>query len=222
MEDPLSPADLTRHQDAAALVTAQWSRLVVAYCAVGESHAKSILSLGPLPPVDRSKPQVHTGSPVPRSTPLIQQTKPQIVVSQSTSGERSTLILAVEIPSVYVKLAKAEVDGLQIWADELSKLAEASNSSKASSQQTSRDASLIGSRYFSRSQRNDSNESSMSGSSAQPSGATKETVMKVSVTEGMYDYTPSQCSSLKVTQPLLWLFCLVRTPIRPLRDPSRS
>lgn len=192
MDDPLSPNDPARHQDAAALVTAQWSRFVIAYCAVGENHTKSILSLGPSPPVDRSKPQVHTGSPVPRSTPLVQQTKPQIVVSQSTSGERSTLILAVEIPSVYVKLAKAEVDGLQIWADELSKLAEvSSNSSKTSSQQTSRDASLIGSRYFSRSQRNDSNESSMSGSSAQPSGATKETVVKVSVTEGPRGYTSS-------------------------------
>ncbi|GJE87153.1 autophagy-related protein 2 [Phanerochaete sordida] len=166
---------------AAALASAQWDRLVFAYSMVGGSKAKTVLSLGPLPPrADSDAPLL--GSP---PTPILSRPAPRpcIIVAQGTSSteqrQLTSLVLTVDIPSVFVKPSKDTVDGLQLWADDVSRLAENAFTSQPASADSSRDPSLIGSRFFSKSRRSASD--SISTVSAQRSDATKETIIKVAI-----------------------------------------
>ena len=173
---------------------AHWQRLVFGYALPGESRTISLLSLGQRGP----SPGRVTGSPT--LTPdKFSSARPSVTVSQSSSRPLSalpdltTLVLTVDVPSVAVKLSKNEVDGLQLWADDISRITETAFSSLPNSASSSRDPSLIGSRFFAKSRRSDGSVGeSMSTSSAQRTRGTKETIVKVNVGEGM-SYQFYQC-----------------------------
>lgn len=187
--------ELTRKDsEAPVMATAQWQRLVFAYTPPGESRAVSLLSLGPRPmhPVQGLKS--YSGSPLKVQVDDVKLSpEPLVTVSQGLSKlssnflELTTLVLTVDIPSVFVKLSKNEVDGLQLWADDISRITESAFASRPNSANSSRDPSLIGSRFFAKTRRSDgSTVDSMSTVTAQRTGSSKETVIKATVGEGMF------------------------------------
>lgn len=168
------------------LVSARCRRLVFAYSLVGESRAKALLSLGPLSArPDPDAPLIGSPSaptnirPSPRPCVTVSQGAP---VSSAEQREVTSLVLTVDIPSVFVKASKDIADGLQLWADDVSRLVETAFGSQPSSADSSRDPSLIGSRFFSKSRRSTSD--SISTVNVQRSEATMETIIKVAVGEG--------------------------------------
>lgn len=180
-----------RAGDASTLATARWSRLVFSHCSAGETKAIALLSIGAFSPLQPQTSNTFSGSP--SASPLSSKPapRPSIAVSQGSSrpsmgaSELTTLVLTVDIPSVFVRVSKAAVDGLQLWADDISRLTESAFSSHPSSASSSRDPSLIGSRFFAKTRRSDGSASdSISTVSAQRTEGSKETIIKVSLGEG--------------------------------------
>lgn len=194
----LEPSRVNTGNEVPVLATAEWRRLVLAYAAAGESKATIILSIGSLPSGD-----VRMGSPG-RATASEATPVPRVILSQSSSRhsadlvESTTLVATVDIPSVFVKVSKLEVDGLQLWADDISRITEAAFTSRPTSASSSRDPSLIGSRFFAKSRGSSSSTSdSMSTLGAQRTSTTKQAVIKATVDEGMFEPAPSvKCSIL--------------------------
>lgn len=187
--------ELTRKDsEAPVMATAQWQRLIFAYTPPGESRAVSLLSLGPrlIPPVQGLNS--YSGSPLKVQVDDVQLSpEPLVTVSQSLAKpssnllESTTLVLTVDIPSIFVKLSKIEVDGLQLWADDISRITESVFASQPNSANNSRDPSLIGSRFFAKTRRSDgSTADSMSTVTAQRTRSSKEIVIKATVGEGMF------------------------------------
>ena len=96
--------------------------------------------------------------------------------------------MTVDVPSIYVQLCKPVLDGLQLWADDLSQMIEksmASSPSPGDSGNSSKDPSLIGSRFFAKTRRSqDSGTDSASVVSAQRTNANTETIVKLYVSDG--------------------------------------
>ncbi|KAG6917968.1 hypothetical protein DXG01_017152 [Tephrocybe rancida] len=145
-----------------------FEQLLVAYCASRETSAKSILSIGCL---------ASTSFESAASSLL-----PRITVAKSihVAIERPDVIsLSVDIPSMIVDISKPVLDGLQYWADDVAQYIDRSFSEDHLTEKAdSRDASLIGSRYFTKSR-------SGSGStwSTDADGPRSETVVKLNVSE---------------------------------------
>lgn len=187
----------TVSKDTTVLVSVGWQRLVVAYALVGEKKAQAILSLGSL--ASSALPSdipsgLKIGSPSPRNLPDIYP-QPRAVVSKSTprqstsSPSLSTTAVAIDIPSVHVILSKPELDGLQLWADDLSQLMERLLNPKArtADSDAKTDPSLIGSRFFNKARRSQDSGTNSAAStvSAPKTDAQSETIVKVTVSEGM-------------------------------------
>lgn len=126
----------------------EMSRIVVAYADRNDSKATTIVSLGQLNEQDDDADQEDIGfSPM----------KPMILFRKATSNNdthfhpQSSALLA-RFPSMHIVIDKMLLDGIQIWADDLSQWMERFNSRSASGTSTraevSRTTSLIGSRYF--------------------------------------------------------------------------
>ncbi|KAF8892528.1 hypothetical protein BD779DRAFT_1610102 [Infundibulicybe gibba] len=163
-----------RHEAAGhELVGVEIGRILVASSLNGERSANSIISLGPIGALDGSRKDsddlgVHS--------PL----KPRIIVSKSpphASIIAPGLVLSIDIPSVHVDASKPDVDGLQYWVDDLAQAVEQAFGEKNSEKFDSKDSSLIGSRFFMKSQAG-SGSSSTAGS-----GTPSETIVKLVISE---------------------------------------
>ncbi|RPD66149.1 hypothetical protein L227DRAFT_488798, partial [Lentinus tigrinus ALCF2SS1-6] len=152
------------------ILGAAWRRIVVAYSIVGEAKARKSSS-------QSLRPQL-----IIRKTP----TSPDSHVTSTT--------VSIDLPSVHVELSKPLLDGLQLWADDLTQLAESAFAESAGSDSGTQkagsgDSSLIGSRYFAR--------ASTVGSSTESGGPSlantirgrqetrSETAVKIAVTEAV-------------------------------------
>lgn len=192
MDTMLVPESSRRDNGTTVLLITQWQRLVLAYAPARETRAKAILSVGPLPlssvqPFDSAQ----TGSPLatPHQRP---SARPRFCMSRSSArsseipAEVATLVVTVDIQSAFVKLSKSDLDGLQVWADDVTRLIELAFGSQPDSTASSRDPSLIGSRFFAKTRGSrGSTSDSMSMVSAQRTDSTKETVIKANIGEGM-------------------------------------
>ena len=193
-------------------------RIIIAYSVSGSEKANALFSLGAasLKPDDR--PRDWTGSPpkVPRQSV---QLRPQFTVSQSSSNavngpELKTTTVTVDITAVSVKLSKPVLDGLQLWADDLSRLMERCSSGSPAvplGGDNSRDPSLIGSRFFAKTRRSqDGGTESGSVVSAQRTDANTETILKLFVSDGaVFLSLPYHSYSFCVFQPLSgWMSCV--------------
>jgi autophagy-related protein 2 len=183
---------LSSRRSAHNLLLLDVGRIVVAHSLVGEGKASLFVSLGPLSPVpvspsvetprfgDVSSFPVDQGSPRPAIGISINKT-----ISRPRKQKPATLVITMDIPSVYVNLNKPILDGLQYWVDDASQLVERILGDKpkdsASERGLSRDSSLLGSHYFAQS--SGGSESEFSPKPFGESGS--ETVVKLSVAEGM-------------------------------------
>ena len=194
--DPEGPVDLegfpTIRQDVDdALLFGECERLVLSYALPGTTRATSLFSLG------ASSPEVElqtgwTGSPPAAMRPLA-RIRPQFTVSSASSQPSptaevlTTLTATIDLPAVFVRLNKPVLDGLQLWADDLTQMIENASRVGAADQEKdgSRDASLIGSRFFTKTRKSqDSGTDSASVVSAQRTNANTETILKVYVSDG--------------------------------------
>ncbi|KAI1795867.1 hypothetical protein LXA43DRAFT_989826 [Ganoderma leucocontextum] len=179
---------------------ASWKRVVVAYSVVAESRARTILSLGPLSHGEGDQAS-HFGV----GTPPVRESsghglRPQVTVSQAQTTPQldgalsvNKTAVSVDLPSIHVELSKALIDGLQLWADDLTQLMEAAVAEQPGSnegtQRGSGHSSLIGSRYFA--------GASTVGSGTESGGASlantitarpeqrSETAVKIAITEAV-------------------------------------
>ncbi|KAI0336552.1 hypothetical protein GY45DRAFT_1291461 [Cubamyces sp. BRFM 1775] len=181
------------NQEDSILLGATWKRIVVAHSLVGQSKARAILSLGPLTIQDGNSFGVGTPPTGDLPSPGL---SPQLIVRRTPAAPSphvsvNTTTVSLDIPSVHVELTKPLLDGLQLWADDLTQCMDAAFSERPPSDTDteragSADSSMIGSRYFART-------STMS--SAPDSGVTSlaatikaretrsETAVKVTLTE---------------------------------------
>ncbi|KAF6765267.1 hypothetical protein DFP72DRAFT_870567 [Ephemerocybe angulata] len=117
---------------------------------VSDASALAMVSVGPL--TDNSDPyQVSL-------PPVIRAFQPN---TGSDKADPKTSV-AIEVPSVFLSISKEQWDALQYWIDDLSQALERLNtaSKDLSESKDSRNASLIGSRYFSKSERESTFDSS--------------------------------------------------------------
>ncbi|CDO68278.1 hypothetical protein BN946_scf184799.g5 [Trametes cinnabarina] len=187
----------TSRQGRHTLLGATWRRIVVAHSLAGESKARAILSMGPLGTrgIDQ-KSSLGIGTPPGRDVPS-ESLLPRLVITRSPVIADSLITvnstaISLEIPSVYVALSKPILDGLQLWADDLTQCMEAAFSEPALSDGGTEKAgsgasSLIGSRYFARTSSlgsaTDSGATSLAGT-VKPRPETRgETAVKISTTE---------------------------------------
>ena len=122
--------------------------------------------------------------------------KPQVLVTRSRRARSSpmnsyaiTVATIIALPSVNVELTKPDFDGLQLWADDVSRLLDESSRTSASTspdaeRATDQDESLIGSRYFSKPRRTLS--STETRAEKHQNDEISEVVIKLSVAKGVY------------------------------------
>jgi autophagy-related protein 2 len=204
------------------LLSAECRRILIGCSPAGGGKATAVTLIGPLVLAQESSESVQHVSELGRGTS--QTLKPFITLSRSnrltgaqfSEPETSTtaLALSVDIPSVNVQLSKALLDHIQYWADDVTQLIEGTFGGGGGELENadSRDTSLIGSRYFARSRRSDSDSGSRQNSTHQPLG--NETVIKVAISEGEL-----QRCSLRVTlNYLLFLPASIRLMVPRERD----
>ncbi|KAL5511695.1 ATG2 [Sanghuangporus vaninii] len=163
-------------------VSLEMPRVIIAYAALGQSSAKTILSLGPIS--DSESEGIRSDDKHSRLLPLIFFRDSE--TSGATTPQTKSNALVARIPSLHAVVNKGSSDGLQLWIDDLTqcieRLTSDARSGASTRAQVSRASSLIGSRYFISRTGSGSTESEMMGGA--PSGAAKsELVIKVCLTE---------------------------------------
>lgn len=105
-----------------------------------------------------------------------------------TEEKLSTTAVALEIPSVHCELSKASFDGLQLWADDLSRLSEKAFNPPISPKGdgASQSSTILGSRYFARGTSQSSGLNTPSTFTRPRGPPSSETIVKVAVSEGIF------------------------------------
>lgn len=152
------------------IFSAQCDRILISHSLIGKSLAKGLLSLGPLNNRDEVELLIDHPTPLP----------PQISVIRSHASSGSITALNIEVPSVHLVVSKESLDGLQYLIDDASQCLEKFSQRTTKAGTAKNDStSLIGSRFFSKPR-----SSSGSASAISTSDDSKETVLKVVVSEG--------------------------------------
>lgn len=160
----------------AVTLYASLQKLMISHVALGTpTTASPVLSIGSL---SDNADEIR----VSRSLPPL---RPKIAIQQVQSGGRGHPTLILSIPSVYVVLNKAVLDGLQYWADDLAQFLDGPPTSVQKAYPPhggESERSILGSKFFSKS-RSDSGHGS--GVTAREEEL-RTPLVKVTVTEGLY------------------------------------
>jgi autophagy-related protein 2 len=178
-----------------ALLSVEFRRLILAYAPTGQNKAIAILSAGPFSTpriADISSPNFGASPSSAETISLNPPLIPSIVIGKSTRTRSSSTtpalpgtILAVSVSCVHVNLAKPVLDGLQLWADDVSQLLERAFGEHPESQKGSRDTSIVGSNFFVKSRSGSDSETS-----DLESEDVSETIVKIMVSEGTFGILP--------------------------------
>jgi autophagy-related protein 2 len=173
------------------LLTAEWRALLIACSSAGAATARSFCSVGPLSsPAESEVPSskehirfLDDTSPM-RQFAFIKLAQNQLFPSKR-KGKRSDVFVAeVDIPSMYLSFSKPLFDTLQFWIDDVTQLLERTSapSSDWTRENSSRNPSLVGSRFFANSKQN----SVYTTDTASPdhSKPLTERIVKVTISEG--------------------------------------
>ncbi|KZT09510.1 uncharacterized protein LAESUDRAFT_756466 [Laetiporus sulphureus 93-53] len=200
------------------LLCADWGRALIAYAPRSGSTAHSILSFSPLPAEGTQEGDVCFGAETPHAEIVEKHSRPHFRLLRPAATARppsiSAVALALDIPSVHVELRKPILDGLQLWADDLTQLVEAVLEDSTSYEidtdvAESKDASLIGSHFFARSRSAGSEKSGAESDFANaPSNtevtALKETAIKITVSRATISlFLPRHSEGTGVTRPFV-------------------
>ena len=174
------------------LLTAEWRTLLLACSPAGAETARGFCSGGPLSPAtDSEVPASHDhihfqgdASPIRRSSFVKLSQNPSFPSGQN-NRRSAALVAEIDIPSIVLNLSKPIFDGLQFWIDDVTQLLERTTapSSDAAQENSSRNPSLVGSRFFSGSKQG-SVEIAMGETSPDNVRSTTEGIIKVTISEG--------------------------------------
>lgn len=187
----LGPSSPHQSRNDNVLLAASWKRLVVSCALYGDSKARALLSLGPLSARENMLgTQFGAGSPPARGF-SDGSLRPQLVISRTSFPEAAnSTAVSVDLPSIHVELSKPIIDGLQLWADDLTQLTERAFAEPPTGTQgtESGDTSLIGSRYFARASTagsgTESGVPSLANTMRPKQEPRSETAVKIAITEG--------------------------------------
>lgn len=163
------------------LLGAESNRIIAACAVIGSDTAASFFSMGPFNPIDADDVLLENMGMA--QLPL----NPRIAITKATQGSdvpSPVMALTVDFPSVHVDISKCLLDGLQYLADDIAQLLERifnkDGGDGGTGKGSSKDSSLIGSRFFVKS-RSGSGSGFSTNSNA---GSGKETVVKMVISEG--------------------------------------
>ncbi|KIJ69300.1 hypothetical protein HYDPIDRAFT_145192 [Hydnomerulius pinastri MD-312] len=184
-----SPPQRSSDKAPNGILSAQLQEILVSYSLAGENQARAFLMLGCLP-MNEGEPNASAllaTEPSLDTLPLcLLLGKSNLANVQGNPSNR--LSLTVDIPLVNLILEKSVFDGLQYWADDAAQLIERSLAARDNATKTlpSRNPSLIGSRFFTKTRRSgtrSSDESTIETPTPQAKASSSETVVKLSITE---------------------------------------
>lgn len=173
------------------VLTAEWRILLLACSSAGAETARGFCSIGPLSSAADNEVQVPTSHD---RTHFQEDALPFVKLSQnphvplgriSGSGRSAAVIVEIDIPSILLNLSKPIFDSLQFWIDDASQLLERTTAASGgvSQENSSRNPSLVGSRFFSASK-----QSSVEITEDEPSTghikSSTENIVKVTISEG--------------------------------------
>jgi autophagy-related protein 2 len=173
------------------LLTAEWRALLIACSSAGAATARVLCSVGPLSSEESEVPSseehirfLDETSPIRRFACIKLAQNPPL--PSGRKGKRSGVFVAeINVPSMYLNLTKPVFDGLQFWIDDVSQLLERNlvPSSDGTRENSSRNPSLVGSRFFSNSKQG-SVDTAVDNASSDHSKSFTERIVKVTISEG--------------------------------------
>ena len=182
-DSPSGTNDWINDERGKSLVMVKLGRVLVAYASFQDTKAQTILSLGALR--DRVTASAEAEAAFQCPTVLLQS------LDTSVIGRENASALLIHVPSLRMNVEKAVLDGIQIWVDDASQWSEktfgngarSSKTSTNTSPTTTRNPSLIGSRYFVQRTGSGATESDLA-STLGPRDNNQEFVVKAVVSEG--------------------------------------
>ncbi len=181
------------------LITVHWRSLLLACSSVGAAVAQGYCSIGPLSSAvdDRVSPSLDhirfLDDAAPERRFAVIKFSRNSPSSQRQSCNRSPIfVVEADIPSLCLNLSKPLFDSLQFWIDDVTRSLEriGTQSDHETHEGSSRNPSLVGSRFFSSSKQG-SVGASIDDSSPNCNESPTESIVKVTVSEGE-DPTPSR------------------------------
>ena len=174
------------------LLTVEWHNLLLACSSPRAGTATGFCSIGPLSSTaDSNVVAFHDhvrfqddASPIKRFAFVkLSQNPPSL--SGRNSKPCATVVAEIEIPSIILALSKPLFDGLQFWIDDVSQLLERTitSSSEAAQENSTRNPSLVGSRFFTGSKQG-SIEIPVDEASPDNVKSSTESIVKVTISEG--------------------------------------
>ncbi|KAH9996789.1 hypothetical protein BJV77DRAFT_960396 [Russula vinacea] len=117
-------------------------------------------------------------------SPFIKLSRNLPVPSRRNSGRSAAVVVEIDIPSILICLSKQIFDSLQFWVDDVSQLLERTMtaSGEVAQENSSRDPSLVGSRFFSASKQG-SVDTAVDEASAGHIKSSTESIVKVTISE---------------------------------------
>jgi autophagy-related protein 2 len=174
------------------LLTAEWRALLIACSSAGAATARCFCSIGPLSsPAESEVPSSKEHIRFPDDTPPIRrfafiklaQNPP--FPSGRKSKRSSVFVAEIDVPSMCLSFSKPLFDDLQFWVDDVSQLLERIlvPSSDAARENSSRNPSLVGSRFFSSSKQGSVN-TAVDDALPDHNKSFTENIVKVTISEG--------------------------------------
>lgn len=168
-------------------LTAEWRTLLLACSSAGVETATCFCSIGPLSlAADSEDPTVHDHTRFQEGPlPSIKLSQIPPVSTRRNSGRPAAVVVEIDIPSILLNLSKPIFDSLQFWIDDVSQLLERTTaaSGEATQENSSRNPSLVGSRFFTPSKQS-SVEIAVDEPSAGHIKSSTESIVKVTISEG--------------------------------------
>lgn len=168
------------------VLSVEWRTLLLASSSAGAETARGFCSIGPLSSAADNEAQVPTSHD---HTRFQADALPFVKLSQTdlrrNSGRSAAVIVEIDIPSILLNLSKPIFDSLQFWIDDVSQVLERTTaaSAEASEENSSRNPSLVGSRFFSASKQNSVEITADELSTGHIKSST-ENIVKVTISEG--------------------------------------
>ena len=177
------------------MVIAEWRVLLLSCCSADATIAKCFCSIGSLSSAvnDEAPPALDhirflDDVPPRRRYAVIKLSRNSPSLQRQNSNRLPTFVIEADIPSMCLNLSKPLFDSLQFWIDDVTRLLEAQSSNEAH-EGSSRNPSLVGSRFFSSSKQG-SVEVSTGESLPNYNESLTESIVKVTISEGKNN--PSQ------------------------------
>ena len=172
------------------VVTAEWRALLLSCSSAGAAIARCFCSIGPLssgandgvpPSLDHIR--FLDDAPPERRFAVIKFSQNSPSSQRQNSNRPPTFVIEVDIPSMCLSLSKSLFDSLQFWVDDVTRLSERTETQSGNEghEGSSRNPSLVGSRFFSSSKQGSVDVSTIDEITPKP---LTESIVKVTLSEG--------------------------------------